>query len=128
MSPHTLSNTLAAQFLPQPHHAIMFVGYSDPDSPAARVKSAKQGEQVRLGHQPNVGQAYPRNCRVECFDFSGHASRDALISYARRLNPRHIVLVHGDFEAREQMSSLLCEAVPNARISTPMPAEELPLN
>ena len=128
MSPHTLSNTLAAQFLPQPHHAIMFVGYSDPDSPAARVKSAKQGEQVRLGHQPNVGQAYPRNCRVECFDFSGHASRDALISYARRLNPRHIVLVHGDFEARKQMSSLLCEAVPSARISTPMPAEELPLN
>ena len=128
MSPHTSSNVLATQFLPQPHHAIMFVGYSDPDSPPARIKSAKPGEQIRLGPQPNVGQAYPRNCRVESFDFSGHASRDALISYARRLNPRHIVLVHGDPEARNQMSMMLGHAIPSTRISVPMPGEELTLD
>ncbi len=128
MSPHTLSNALAAQILPQHHHAILFVGYSDPDSPAARIKSSKPGDQIRLGPLPDVGQAYPRNCRVECFDFSGHATRDALISYARRLNPRHIVLVHGDPEAQRQMSGILGETMPNTRISIPMPGEELVLD
>ncbi len=119
MSPHTLSNSLAAQFLSQPHHAIFFVGYCDPDSPAARIKSSHPGAPIRLGPLPDVGQSFPRNCRIESFDFSGHATRDALVKYARKLSPRHIVLVHGDPAAREQMALLLRAALPHSQISVP---------
>ncbi len=113
MSPHTLSNTLAAQILPHPADAILFVGYSDPDSPAARIKNAQHGDLVRLGKDADVGQAYPVECRVESFDFSGHAPRTALLDYARRLHPRVILLVHGDDDALSGMRDELRHFLPD---------------
>lgn len=121
MSPHTLSNILAAQALPREKDAILFVGYSDPDSPAARIKAAAPGELVRLGDTPEHGQAHPRRCRVESFDFSGHAPRTALLDYAAKLEPKHIVLVHGDGAALSEMHRLLSERLPHTRITIPEP-------
>ena len=122
MSPHTLSNKLAAQILPHPNDAILFVGYSDPDSPAARIKTATPGGNVRLGEDPTAGQAYRVNCRIESFDFSGHAPRTALLSYARALNPREILLVHGDEAAQRQMHQELTRYMSKGvTISRPLP-------
>ena len=123
MSPHTLSNRLAAQVLPREKDALLIVGYSDPDSPAGRVRRAAPGDLVRLGEDAEHGQAYPLKCRVECFDFSGHAPRSAMLDYAKKLSPRHIVLVHGDGEALVQMRDLLKEALPGAIITLPQPGE-----
>ena len=122
MSPHTLSNKLAAQVLAHPADAILFVGYCDPDSPAARIKAAKPGDNVRLGEDPDVGQAYRVACRIESFDFSGHAPRTALLDYARSLNPREILLVHGDEAAQRQMQKELMHYMPKGvKISRPVP-------
>lgn len=121
MSPHTLSNRLAAQVLPREKDGLFIVGYSDPDSPAGRIRAAAPGSLVRLGEQADHGQAYPLSCRVECFDFSGHATREALLSYAQRLAPKHIVLVHGDADALEQMRTLLQERLPGVQITVPAP-------
>lgn len=129
MSPHTLSNKLAAQVLPHPADAILFVGYSDPESPAARIKAAQPGELVRLGKDAEAGQAYPVQCRVESFDFSGHASRAALLDYARRLSPREIVLVHGDEPARQQMRDELVRYMPaQVKITLPEPGRRCRLS
>lgn len=127
MSPHTLSNRLAGYVLPHEKDAILFVGYSDPDSPAARIKMAGQGELVRLGTRADRGQAYPVRCRVESYDFSGHATREALLHYAKRLKPRQIVLVHGDTEAQEEMRELLEKWVPGVPILLPEPGKSYPL-
>ena len=124
MSPHTLSNRLAAQALARPQDALLIVGYSDPDSPAGRVRSAKSGDLVRLGEQADHGQAYPLLCRVECFDFSGHAPRTALLDYAEKLAPRRIVLVHGDEPALVEMKSLLQQRLPDTEIIIPSPGVE----
>lgn len=124
MSPHTLSNRLAAQALTHPENALLIVGYSDPDSPAGRVRATKPGELVRLGEQADHGQAYPLLCRMECFDFSGHAPRAALLEYAQRLAPRHIVLVHGDEAALADMRELLEQRLPSATITIPPPGVE----
>ncbi len=125
MSPHTLSNKLAAQALAHPADAILFVGYSDPDSPAARIKAAKLGSNVRLGEDPAVGQAYTMNCRIESFDFSGHAPRTALLDYARELNPREIILVHGDEAAQRQMREELMRYMsPSVKITLPIPGKQ----
>ena len=127
MSPHTLSNRLAAQVLPREKDALLIVGYSDPDSPAGRIRQAHPGALVRLGENPDQGQAYPRLCRVECFDFSGHAPRQAMLDYAKKLSPRHIVLVHGDEEALLQMRELLRRELPDTEVTLPPPGEPVRL-
>ncbi len=128
MSPHTLSNQLAAQILPRSADAILFVGYSDPDSPAARIKNARHGDLVRLGKDADVGQAYPVECRIESFDFSGHAPRTALLDYARRLHPREILLVHGDNDALSEMREELLHYLPSdVKVRIPEPGCRLHL-
>ncbi len=126
MSEHTVSNALAAQVLPRANDAILFVGYSDPESPAGRIKASEQGGLVRL--KDKGGQAYPVNCRIECFDFSGHATRQALLDYACRLSPSRIVLVHGDEEALASMRATLAERLPGTDVLVPETGKPLRLD
>ncbi len=125
MSEHTVSNTLAAQVLPHPKDAVLFVGYSDPESPAGRIKATQPGELVRL--KDKGGQAYPLNCRIERFDFSGHATRQALINYACKLAPSRIILVHGDEEALASMKATLSAQLPGSEVIIPEPGKPLRL-
>lgn len=126
MSEHTVSHILASQVLPHPKDAILFVGYSDPESPAGILKAAKHGDAVHL--QKKGGQAYPLNCRLECFDFSGHATRQALLDYAVTLAPSTILLVHGDTEALAWMQQKLAELLPGTRTLIPHPGESYRLD
>ncbi len=125
MSEHTVSNTLAAQVLVRPNDAILFVGYSDPESPAGRIKTTEPGGLVRL--KDKGGQAYPLNCRIERFDFSGHASRQALIDYACALAPAKVLLVHGDEEALASMKATLSDRLPGTDILIPEPSKPIRL-
>lgn len=121
MSEHTVSHNIAEQIITHPKDAILFVGYSDPDSPAGKIKATPHGEQVRL--REKGGQAYPLNCRVESFDFSGHATREALVDYARRLAPKKVLLVHGDPEAMEWMRQAISSVLPEAEVLIPQPGK-----
>lgn len=120
MSEHTISNALARTVMTHPNDSILFVGYSDPESPAGRIKAANTGEPVSL-REKGGGQLYTLRSRIECFDFSGHATRDALVDYACRLNPGTILLVHGDPGAMESMRRMLSDRLPSARIIIPEP-------
>lgn len=118
MTENTLSNVMAEQVLPQEKNAILFVGYADPDSPAGLLKATPEGELVKM--RPN-GQPVRRKCTVDCFDFSGHATRDSLVNYAVKLNPRQVVLVHGDPDAVEWMHHTLSAKMPDSTIVVPEP-------
>ncbi|MGN0820380.1 MAG: MBL fold metallo-hydrolase [Akkermansia sp.] len=120
MSEHTISNALARTVMTHPNDSILFVGYSDPESPAGRIKAANTGDPVSL-REKGGGQLYTLRSRIECFDFSGHATRDALVDYACRLNPGTILLVHGDPGAMETMRRMLSDRLPSARIVIPEP-------
>jgi predicted metal-dependent RNase len=102
------------------------VGYSDPETPAGKIKAASHGDLVNL--RAKGGQAYPLKCRVECFDFSGHATRSALIDYARTLNPKKVLLVHGDEPALESLSQALREVMPGTDIIVPEPGKPVVLD
>ena len=67
------------------------------------------------------------NCEVSQFDFSGHAPRHDLVAYARELNPRKILLVHGDGPALDWMAATLSMALPDCEIVIPLPGEKIPL-
>lgn len=126
MSEHTPSHILAEQIITHPNDAILFVGYSDPESPAGKIKATDHGQNVCL--REKGGQAYPLKCRVECFDFSGHATRDALIDYARTLNPKKILLVHGDEAALDSLAGTLRELMPDTDILVPEPGKPIRLD
>ncbi|MEM2000497.1 MAG: beta-CASP ribonuclease aCPSF1 [Candidatus Caldarchaeum sp.] len=69
------------------------------------------------------GRAEPLNVKmqVEKVDgFSGHSSRQQLINYVRRINPkpRNIILVHGEEEAVDSLAEALARTTP-ATIFTP---------
>ena len=126
MSEHTPSHILAEQIITHPNDAILFVGYSDPESPAGKIKATDHGQNVCL--REKGGQAYPLKCRVECFDFSGHATRDALIDYARTLNPKKILLVHGDEAALDSLAGTLRQLMPDTDILVPEPGKPIRLD
>lgn len=121
MSEHTVSHHIAEQIVTHPKDSILFVGYSDPDSPAGKIKTTNHGDLVRL--REKGGQAFPLNCRVESFDFSGHATREALVAYAGRLSPKKVLLVHGDPEAMEWMRSAISKELPDAEVLIPQPGK-----
>ncbi|MDB6135805.1 MAG: beta-lactamase domain protein [Verrucomicrobiales bacterium] len=124
MTEKTVSNEFAYHFINRPENALCFVGYADPDSPAGQILASAPGALVPLD---SVFPPVPLNCEVGQFDFSGHAPRHELIDYARRLNPRKILLVHGDGPALDWMAKALSLAVPECEVIIPLPGEKIVL-
>jgi Cft2 family RNA processing exonuclease len=98
MTEHTLSNIFARRILGDPSQHLFFVGYSDPDSPSARIRKASPGDEIMLDKDH---PAIPLKCDVREFSFSAHTNRENLRNYAAILRPTKILLVHGDRPALE---------------------------
>ena len=75
---------------------------------------------------PDRGMQYIR-CEVDRFRFSGHAHRQELIALARKLDPKTIILVHGETEAKHWLKKNLHEHCPDAQILTPPQSKRLTL-
>ncbi|MFC7338548.1 MBL fold metallo-hydrolase [Haloferula chungangensis] len=126
MSENTVSNGFArAGFLENSKNSLLFVGYADPDSPAGHIRAAKQGDKIVLDkRQPPV----PFNAQMEVFDFSGHATRDTLLDYILKVNPRRVFLVHGDPKASQWFAEQLKEKLPGTEAIIPEPGIDYPLD
>jgi len=124
MTPKTLSNIFARRLVENPRHSVFFVGYADPESPAGLLRDAAPGGDVVLDSDEPVQRV---RCNIEQFQFSAHASREALIDYAKKLAPRKIVLVHGDPPAVEWMKATLATELPRSEVVVPAPGVELEL-
>lgn len=95
------SRYYAEQLVDHPKNAIFITGYQDEESPgrqlldlAQEVQSKGEG-MLRLG-----GQARRVLCRVERYGLSAHADASQMLNVICRIKPKHVVLVHGDDEAR----------------------------
>jgi Cft2 family RNA processing exonuclease len=124
MTENTLSNLFARRVLEDENQSLFFVGYSDPDSPAGRIRSAKQGEEVVLdAKQPPLTV----RCHIEEFNFSSHANRESLLTYAIGLRPKKILLVHGDRAAVEWFELKLYRELPETEVIIPDPGKVIAL-
>jgi Cft2 family RNA processing exonuclease len=124
MIPKTLSNILARRLIENPQHSIFFVGYASPESPAGLLREAGTDGEVALN--PDKPAQLVR-CNIEQFQFSAHATREALIDYAKKLSPGKIVLVHGDPSAVEWMRATLSTELPRSEVIVPVPGVALEL-
>ena len=124
MIPKTLSNVFARRLIENPRHSIFFVGYASPQSPAGLLREAGTGGEVAL--DPDKPPQRVR-CNIEQFQFSAHATREALIEYAKKISPRKIVLVHGDPSAVEWMRATLSAELADSEVIVPEPGVELEL-
>ena len=118
MTENTLSNMLAPRILENPKAHCMFVGYSDPDSPAGQVRASEDGGEVVLDARRHPVK---RRCRVEQFTLSAHATRDTLLGYAQKLQPKKILLVHGDPPAVGWFLRELPRVCPQSEVIVPAP-------
>ena len=122
MTEKTLSNSFARQVLSNPEHALFFVGYADPESPAGRIRAAAHGDTVQLSAE------YPPQrmlCQMEQFNFSAHASRESIRAYVNKVRPKKVILVHGDESAIEWFRSTLAADLPGSEIIVPTPGVPL---
>jgi len=97
---------------------IFFVGYADPDSPAGRLRAAKQGETFVFS--PRAGRV-TRNCNVQDFDLTAHANREDLLEFVGRVSPRAVLLGHGDKPSRQWFEESIRERWPKIKILQPQP-------
>lgn len=124
MTEKTLSNLFAQHFLSQQHYSILFIGYSDPLSPAGRLRATPHGEKVVIN--PLAGEQQVK-CKVDYFDLTAHAKREDLLSYILEVNPRTCVLVHGDTDAIDWFKHELQNHRPDMRVVIPAPGKEIEL-
>jgi Cft2 family RNA processing exonuclease len=121
MSENTVSNRFAKHILSNPKDTLIFVGYADPDTPGGKIQQSQIGDTVVLDSKTN--REFPLKCRIEKFDFSGHAPRDQLVDYAMMVNPRRIILVHGDLPAKTWLKTAIEARLKQTEVLIPEPGQ-----
>jgi len=121
MTAQTSSYILGQRMLSNPLHGIFFVGYCDPDSPAAKIIRTPPMGEVQLDPE---GPMLQRKCRVEQFDFSSHCNREEMIDYMKITRPKTIFLVHGDLNSLHWFEESLKGELPGSLVIIPEPGKE----
>jgi Cft2 family RNA processing exonuclease len=118
MTENTLSNVLAPKILENPAAHCMFVGYSDPRSPAGRLRAGREGDEVLLDPRRRPVR---RRCKLDEFTLSAHATRDGLLDFVGRVQPKKLLLVHGDPPAVAWFARKVPEVSPRTEVIIPAP-------
>lgn len=121
---NTASNQFAGNFVSNPLCGILFVGYCDPDSPGGKLVAAGQGEKVKLRKNADP---FELRCKVEKFDFSGHATRQSILDYLVKLSPKNVILVHGDHDALAWFEANAGQQLPDSNVIIPEPGRRIAL-
>jgi Cft2 family RNA processing exonuclease len=122
MSENTAAHDLALRMMADERMAIFFVGYADPSTPAGRLRAAKQGETFLFS--ASGGEA-TRKCEVEEFDLTAHANREELLNFVGQVNPRTVLLGHGDQDSREWFEGQIRARWPKIQIIQPEPGKSV---
>ena len=122
MSEHTASHNLALRMIGDKDQAIFFVGYADPETPGGRLKAAKPGETFILS--PSAREV-TRRCEVEDFDLTAHANREDLLDFVGEVDPRVVLLSHGEDGSRDWFAEQIHARYPKIKVLAPKPGEVL---
>lgn len=124
MTEHTAAHDLALRLLQEERHAVFFVGYADPDTPGGRLKASQAGQQFLFSAQ--AGELV-RRCEVLDFDLTSHALREDMVEFVSQVEPRAVVLGHGDAQARQWIAEQIRRRRPKMLVLQPQPGQWLDL-
>lgn len=116
MTEGTTSNQFAWRFIDNPRNAVAFVGYTDPESPGYRLRVSKTGEKIKLADNLPPVEVH---CRVESYDLSAHATREALAEYAEKVRPKKLLMVHGEEPSQAWFSARFAQTLPDTEVLHP---------
>jgi Cft2 family RNA processing exonuclease len=122
MSEHTAAHDLAVRMLGDERHGIFFVGYTDPDTPGGHLKASRPGDTFRLS--ASAGEV-TRKCQVEDFDLTAHANREDLLDFVGQVDPRVVILGHGEDASRDWFESQIKTRYAKVRVLQPKPGETI---
>jgi Cft2 family RNA processing exonuclease len=120
MSEHTAAHDLAVRMIGDERQAIFFVGYADPDTPGGRLKAATPGSTFVFS--ASAGEVTKR-CEVQDFDLTAHANREELLDFVGQVNPRAVLLGHGNADSRLWFEEQIRSRHPKLRIIQPEPGK-----
>ncbi|MFN0068724.1 MAG: MBL fold metallo-hydrolase [Limisphaerales bacterium] len=120
MNENTAAHDLALRFAGDERNTICFVGYTDPETPGGRLRAAKPGEAFFFSRG---GGELTRHCEVLSFDMTGHALREELLDFVGVVDPRAVVLGHGDDDARAWFAEQILARHPKVKVLDPGPGE-----
>ncbi len=120
MSENTAAHDLAVRIMSDEKHAIFFVGYADPDTPGGHLKITKPGDTFLFSK--SAGEL-TRKCEMDIFDLTAHANRNDMMDFVAQVNPRTIVLGHGQDESIAWFKQEIHARHPRIKILEPTPGQ-----
>ena len=123
MSENTAAHDLAVRMIGDEKQAIFFVGYTDPDTPGGRLKAAKPGETFLFS--AHGGPSHQTLSRLEDFDLTAHANREELVDFVGQVEPRAVLLGHGEDESRKWFEEQIHARYPKIKVVQPAPGQSV---
>ena len=85
------SPVYAKKLLQKEENAILLTGYQDEESPGRKLLNLNQGETIEI-----EGEKLTARCKVAQYNLSAHADSNQINQIISYLNPRTVILVHGN--------------------------------
>ncbi len=89
----------AKTLLERENAAIFISGYTDEESPGRFLQSLEPGAEIELDGTPLTVRA-----KIQRFNLSAHADRVGITQVIHRVNPQHLILIHGSNSALHALS------------------------
>jgi Cft2 family RNA processing exonuclease len=94
----------AQQIVNDERNGIAITGYQDEESPGRQLLALAEAETREV---TVAGKTLEVKCGVEKYALSAHADCNEIAGLIEAINPREVVLVHGEGQSRESLRDLL---------------------
>ena len=118
---NTSAYNVAAALIDDSKNAICFVGFCDPSTPGGELQKCTVGDRFFFKAQnfsPKIA------AKIDKFDLSGHADREEILERIVKMNPRAVVLVHGEQASRDWFMDEIIDISPKTKVFDMPPGEE----
>ncbi len=120
MSENTPAHEIGARMIEEEDHAIFFVGYAAPETPAGRLRAAAPGSVFDFS---SAAGSLSRRCNLQEFDLTAHANREELMDFVGQISPRTVVLAHGEEDSQQWFAEQIRDRHPGIRVLRPGPGQ-----
>jgi len=89
----------ATLLLERENAAVFISGYTDEESPGRMLQNLQTGDTIELD-----GKEITVRAQVKRFNLSAHADKVGLTQVIHRVNPKHLILIHGSRDALHELA------------------------